>query len=86
MPVVHISMLEGRPQEKIDAMIVSVSKAVSESLGSDINSVTVVISEMTDGQYGVGGKPWHVIKAERAAAAAADTATPPTPPGSGSRP
>jgi 4-oxalocrotonate tautomerase len=71
MPMVYITMLEGRPQEKIDTMIESVSKAVAESLGSDINSVTVMINEMHDGQYGIGGKPWHVIKAERAASAGA---------------
>jgi 4-oxalocrotonate tautomerase len=71
MPLVHITMLEGRTQEKIDTMIESVSKAVADSLGSPISSVTVSISEMTDGQYGIGGKPWHVIKAERAAAEAA---------------
>jgi 4-oxalocrotonate tautomerase len=71
MPLVHITMLEGRSQDKIDTMIESVSKAVADSLGSPISSVTVTISEMTDGQYGIGGKPWHVIKAERAAAEAA---------------
>ena len=73
MPMVYITMLEGRPQHKIDAMIASVSKAVADSLDSDINSVRVMITEMTDGQYGVGGKPWRVVKAEKAAAESAAT-------------
>ena len=74
MPLVHITMLEGRTQDKIDTMIESVSQAVADSLGSPISSVTVTISEMHDGQYGIGGKPWHVIKAERAAAAESQAA------------
>lgn len=69
MPLVYITMLEGRPQHKIDTMIALVSQAIADSLDADINSVRIMITEMTEGQYGVGGKPWSVVKAERAAAA-----------------
>lgn len=69
MPLVTINIMEGRPKEKIEKMISSVSEAIADSLDADINSVRIMVNEMSEHQYGVGGKPWRVVKAERAAAA-----------------
>jgi 4-oxalocrotonate tautomerase len=71
MPLVYINIMEGRPTEKIEKMISSVSEAIADSLDADINSVRIMVNEMAEHQYGVGGKPWSVVKAERAAAAEA---------------
>ena len=68
MPLVYINIMEGRPKEKIEKMIASVSEAISESLEADISSVRIMVNEMAEHQYGVGGKPWRIVKAERAAA------------------
>ena len=69
MPLVTINLMHGRPVERIEQMIRSVSQAIAESLDTDIATVRIVVNEMADHQYGIGGKPWPQIKAERAAAA-----------------
>lgn len=71
MPLVTISIMQGRPPERIEAMIRSVSAAIAESLDAPIETVRIVVNEMQEHQYGIGGKPWPQVKAERAAAAAA---------------
>ncbi len=68
MPLVTINIMEGRPKENIEKMISTVSEAIADSLQTDINSVRIMVNEMVEHQYGVGGKPWRVVKAERAAA------------------
>ena len=65
MPLVHIDLLEGRSQDKIEKMIASVSEAIAGSLETNIDSVRIVVNEMKPYQYGVGGKPWPVVAEER---------------------
>lgn len=69
MPLVYINLMEGRPPEKIEKMISAVSEAISVSLEAPIESIRIMVYEMEPHQYGVGGKPWSVVKAERSAAA-----------------
>lgn len=68
MPLVYINLMKGRPPEKIEAMIKGVSEAIADTLEADINSVRVMVNEMEDHQYGVGGKPIRQVQAEREAA------------------
>lgn len=65
MPIVHVDLMEGRPPEKIGAMIRAVSEAVSTSLDAPISAVRVIVNEMHQHQYGVGGKPWPEVLEER---------------------
>ena len=65
MPLVHIDLMEGRPVDKIEKMITSVSEAISSSLDAPIETVRVIVNEMQPHQYGVGGKPWNIVAAER---------------------
>lgn len=65
MPIVQISMMEGRAEEKIEKMITSVSEAISTSLDAPIESVRVIVNEMRPHQYGIGGRPYKVVRAER---------------------
>lgn len=67
MPLVYINLMKGRPPEKIEAMIKGVSEAIADAIETDINTVRVMVYEMEDHQYGVGGKPIRVVKAEREA-------------------
>lgn len=69
MPLVYINIMEGRPKEKIEKMISGVSHAIADALEADINTVRIMVNEMQDHQYGVGGKTMNVVRAERAAAA-----------------
>jgi 4-oxalocrotonate tautomerase len=70
MPLVYINLMEGRPPEKIEGMIAAVSHAIADSLDADIGTVRVMVNEMQEHQYGVGGKPMRIVRAERAAAKA----------------
>ncbi len=68
MPIVHVDLMTGRPPEKIESMIRAVSEAVSASLDAPIDTVRVIVNEMQPHQYGVGGRPWPEVLAERQAA------------------
>ena len=68
MPIVQINLVKGRPTENVEKMITAVSEAVSTSLDAPISSVRVIVNELEDHQYGVGGKAWNIVRAERAAA------------------
>jgi 4-oxalocrotonate tautomerase len=57
--------MEGRAPEKIEKMITAVSEAIATSLEAPLETIRVMVYEMQPHQYGVGGKPWTVVKAER---------------------
>lgn len=69
MPIVQINMVEGRPPARIEAMITAVSEAIATALDAPIDNVRVMVNEMQEHQYGVGGKPIAQVRAERRAAA-----------------
>ncbi len=69
MPLVYINLMEGRSPEKIESMIESVSEAIATSLGDPIDNVRVMVNEMKEHQYGAGGKPMRIVRAERRARA-----------------
>ena len=66
MPIVHVDLLEGRPPDRIEAMIREVSQAIAHSLDAPIESVRVIVNEMQEHQYGVGGQPWPEVRRARA--------------------
>lgn len=68
MPLVHIDIMEGRPEEKVERMIGAVSQAIATSLEAPIETVRVIVNEMKPYQYGVGGKSWTTVLEERRAA------------------
>ena len=59
-------MVQGRSTQQIADLIESVSDAVSRSLGAPLESVRVFVTEIPADRYGVGGKPFPVVQAERA--------------------
>ncbi len=65
MPIVQVSLMEGRPEEKIEKMVTAVSEAVAASLEAPIETVRVIVYEMQPHQYGIGGKPYRVTMEER---------------------
>lgn len=65
MPLVYINLMKGRDPEKIERMIAAVSESIATTLDSPIESVRIMINEMEDHQYGVGGKSWGVVRKER---------------------
>jgi 4-oxalocrotonate tautomerase len=55
MPLVQISIMEGRSQEKIDALMKDVTTAVSESLDAPKENVRVVVTEVPKTHWAIGG-------------------------------
>lgn len=66
MPIVHVDLVEGRSPERVEQMIREVSQAMATSLEVPIGSVRVIVNEMAPHQFGVGGRPWPEVAAERA--------------------
>ena len=74
MPIVTITLMKGRPPEKIQDMTRAVSRAIADAIDAPIETVRVMVTEMEEHQYAVGGRPIAEIKAERAAAAREEAA------------
>lgn len=56
MPLVQISMMEGRKPEQIEAMIHEVTEAITKSLNAPTESVRVLVTELPKTHWGIGGK------------------------------
>lgn len=56
MPIATVNIIEGRSDEKKEALIEKVSQAIAESLDAPIESVRVIINEMPKQHYGIAGK------------------------------
>ena len=69
MPIVTIQLMKGRDPARIQDMIRAVSHAIADTIDAPIGTVRVMVNEMEDHQFGVGGTPIAEVKAERALAA-----------------
>ena len=56
MPVLQINMLQGRTLEQKRALVDSVTKAVCDSLGSPPEKVRIILNDMPQENYSVGGE------------------------------
>ncbi|GMA49703.1 hypothetical protein GCM10025857_10600 [Alicyclobacillus contaminans] len=55
MPLVQISILEGRPQEAKKRLIEAVTEAVVHTLDANPGAVRVLLYEVPAAHWGVGG-------------------------------
>ncbi|MEN3751764.1 tautomerase family protein [Mangrovibacter yixingensis] len=56
MPVVHISIVEGRDSAKVKACVKAVAHTVSEMLGAPLETVRVYATQVPAEHWAVGGK------------------------------
>ncbi|MCD9117157.1 2-hydroxymuconate tautomerase family protein [Pseudomonas bijieensis] len=56
MPIAIINIIEGRSEEKKQALLSNVSKAIADSLDAPLESVRVLIQEYPDTQWAAGGQ------------------------------
>lgn len=54
MPIIQISMLEGRKPEQIRNLIHDVAQTVSSSLQAPIDSIKVIVTEVPTTHWGSG--------------------------------
>lgn len=57
MPLIEVTMIEGRSDEQKDALIAKLTEAVHEAVGAPIETIRVVLREVPGHHWGVGGKP-----------------------------
>jgi 4-oxalocrotonate tautomerase len=56
VPIIQVSLIEGRSDEKKAALIHALTEAAHESIGAPRESVRVIINEIPKTQFGIGGK------------------------------
>ncbi len=57
MAVVNVTIIEGRSREAKEKLMRRLTDAVVETLDARPNQVRVILHEVRDGDYAVGGKP-----------------------------
>jgi 4-oxalocrotonate tautomerase len=57
MPLIQVNIMEGRPPEKIKALIENLTDTVVETLDAPKQSVRVLINEMPATHWGIAGVP-----------------------------
>lgn len=57
MPIIDVTLIEGRAPEKKRALIEKLTEAAVEALDAPIESVRVIIREVPAAHFGAGGKP-----------------------------
>jgi 4-oxalocrotonate tautomerase len=55
MPIAHILILEGREPEQKQALIRAVTAAISDSLQAKPESIRVILQEVPQEHWGIGG-------------------------------
>lgn len=56
MPIIQITLVEGRENEVIENCIRHVAQAVSESLNAPIETIRVAVNELPVNRFSVGTK------------------------------
>jgi 4-oxalocrotonate tautomerase len=57
MPLIQVNIMEGRPPEKIKALIENITDTVVETLDAPKASVRVLVTEMPKTHWGIAGVP-----------------------------
>jgi 4-oxalocrotonate tautomerase len=57
LPIVQINLIEGRPPEKIKALIENITDTVVETLDAPRESVRVLVTELPKSNWGIAGVP-----------------------------
>jgi 4-oxalocrotonate tautomerase len=57
MPLIQVNIMEGRPPEKIKALIENITDTVVETLDAPKQSVRVLVTEMPKTHWGIAGVP-----------------------------
>jgi 4-oxalocrotonate tautomerase len=55
MPVLNITILEGRSEDEKQALVSALTKAVQDSLGSPASDVRIFVNEIAPGNFASGG-------------------------------
>ncbi len=62
MPLIQVTMVEGRTVEQKHALIRNLSQSLSETLEVPLERVRVAIYEVSADEWGIGGQPFSVAR------------------------
>lgn len=62
MPIIHIELMEGRPVDKIQSLIASVTETVSKELDAPKERIRVLVTELPKSHWGIAGVPASELK------------------------
>jgi 4-oxalocrotonate tautomerase len=62
MPLIQVTMVEGRTTEQKHALIRNLSASMSETLGVPLERIRVAIYEISPDEWGIGGEPFSVAR------------------------
>lgn len=62
MPLIQVTMVEGRTIEQKHALIRNLSSTMAETLGVPLERIRVAIYEITADEWGIGGEPFSVAR------------------------
>ena len=62
MPLIQVTMVEGRTTEQKHALIRNLSASMSETLGVPLERIRVAIYEISADEWGIGGEPFSAAR------------------------
>ena len=62
MPLIQVTMVQGRTVEQKHALIRTLTAAMHESTGTPTDRIRVAIYEITAEDWGIGGEPFSVVR------------------------
>lgn len=62
MPLIQVTMVEGRSVEQKHALIRNLSQSMSETLDVPLERIRVAIYEISADEWGIGGQPFAVAR------------------------
>ena len=62
MPLIQVTMVQGRTVEQKHALIRSLTAAMHESTGTPTDRIRVTIYEISAEEWGIGGEPFSVVR------------------------
>ena len=62
MPLIQVTMVEGRTTEQKHALIRNLSQSMAETLEVPLERIRVAIYEISADEWGIGGQPFAVAR------------------------
>ncbi len=62
MPLIQVTMVEGRSTEQKHALIRSLSQSMADTLEVPLERIRVAIYEISGDEWGIGGEPFTTVR------------------------
>jgi len=62
MPLIQVTMVQGRTVEQKHALIRALTEAMHDSIGTPTVRIRVAIYEITADEWGIGGEPFSAVR------------------------